>query len=198
MTRFNSDVDIDLADRDAILAHIVHTPAAMYNIAPPRKHATGVYVTDVPYNPIYNMAAIDYHAADERGYFKLDLLNIHLYSRIRDEQHLCTLMREPEWSLLQNREVVEELIHIGNHYDSIIAMPEPITSVMSLAMFLAIIRPGKRHLIGLPWSEVEKTVWQKSEGYTFKKAHAVAYSHLVVVHMNLLVESVLESADKSD
>jgi hypothetical protein len=57
-------------------------------------------------------------------------------------------------------------------------------------MFLAAIRPGKKHLIGLPWSEVTNTIWEKEEGvYTFKKSHAVAYAHLVVVHINLLEEN---------
>jgi DNA polymerase III alpha subunit len=32
-------------------------------------------------------------------------------------------------------------------------------------------------------------VWDKDHtGYSFKKSHAVAYAHLVVVHMNLLEE----------
>jgi len=56
---------------------------------------------------------------------------------------------------------------------------------------LAVIRPAKKHLIGLPWSEVAKTVWDKgSDGYQFKRAHAVGYAHLVVVHMNLLGDSL--------
>jgi hypothetical protein len=54
-------------------------------------------------------------------------------------------------------------------------------------MFLAVIRPGKKHLIGLPWKEVAKTVWDKgTDGYIFKRSHSCAYSQLVVVHMNLL------------
>jgi hypothetical protein len=68
-------------------------------------------------------------------------------------------------------------------------MPEPVDSITRLAMFLAVIRPGKKHLIGKSWKDVAKTVWDKgSDGYTFKKSHAIAYSHLVVVHMNLLEE----------
>jgi hypothetical protein len=58
-------------------------------------------------------------------------------------------------------------------------------------MFLAIIRPGKRHLIGLPWAKVAETIWESTEdGYVFKKAHAVAYAHLVAVHINLIVEGI--------
>jgi hypothetical protein len=54
-------------------------------------------------------------------------------------------------------------------------------------MFLAVIRPAKKHLIGETWAEVAKTVWDKNdEGYNFKKAHAIGYAWLVAVHMNLL------------
>jgi hypothetical protein len=68
-------------------------------------------------------------------------------------------------------------------------MPESLDSIPRLAMFLAVIRPAKRHLIGKIWKEVNDTVWDKDHtGYSFKKSHAVAYAHLVVVHMNLLEE----------
>ena len=70
-----------------------------------------------------------------------------------------------------------------------LAMPEPIDTVPRMAMFLSIIRPAKKHLIGLPWREVAKTVWDISDdGYSFKKAHGIAYANLVVVNMNLLAD----------
>jgi hypothetical protein len=71
-------------------------------------------------------------------------------------------------------------------------MPEPIDSIPRLAMMLAVIRPGKKHLIGKTWRDIAKTVWDKgSDGYTFKKSHAIAYAQLVVVHMNLLEETMI-------
>jgi hypothetical protein len=189
--RIDSDVDIDLGDREALLALIKHTPAAMYNVKPIRKHATGVYITDIPYDPVNEMASIDYTDADKRGYFKLDLLNVHVYNKVRDEQHLIELMREPNWELLKNAKFVEQLIHLSNHFQISQRMPEPINSIPRLAMFLALIRPAKRHLIGKTWAEVSKSVWEKDAdgGYSFKRSHAVAYAQLVVVHTNLLEES---------
>ena len=189
--RIESDIDIDFGDRDKLLQLIKHTPAAMRNANPMRKHATGVYVTDIPYDPVNDMAAIDYVVAEKRGYFKLDLLNVHVYSQVRDEKHLVELMADPDWSKLNDRVFVEKLIHLGNHYQSIKKMPEPINSIPRLAMFLALIRPAKRHLIGKSWKEVSMTIWDKGDdGYHFKKSHSLAYSHLVVVHMNLLTQSV--------
>lgn len=185
--RFNSDIDIDFGNRDSILQHIQHIPASMRNVTPIRKHATGVYVTDIPYDSMNDMANIDYTVAEDRGYIKLDLLNVFVYSAIKDEQHLLQMMREPNWVKLYEKSFVEKLIHLSNHYSSIQRMPEPINSIPRLAMFLALLRPGKKHLIGLSWKEVAETVWDKgSDGYSFKKSHAIAYAQLVVVHMNLL------------
>lgn len=188
--KFNFDVDIDLADRNVLLEKIPHIPAAMHNVKPPRKHNTGVHITDIPYDSINNMAALDYKLAEERGYFKLDLLNVHIYSKVKNEEHLIELMKDPDWSMLGDRGIVQQLIHIGNHYDSLQRMPEPVNSIPRLAMFLSVIRPGKKHLIGKRWSEIAETVWENDgDGYRFKKSHSLAYSHLVVVNMNLLSES---------
>ena len=185
--KIQSDVDIDFGNRDEILKHIQHVPAAMRNVNPIRKHATGVHITDIPYDPVNDMAAINYSEAEERGYFKLDLLNVHVYSQVRDEMHLIELMQEPDWSKLNDKEFVEKLIHLGNHYQSIQKMPEPIDSIPRLAMFLALIRPAKKHMIGEKWVDISKTIWDKDDtGYSFKRSHAVAYAQLVVVHMNLL------------
>ena len=192
--RIDSDIDIDFGDRDKLLSLIKHTPASMRNITPMRRHNTGVYITDIPYDPVNNMSALHYEDAEKRGYFKLDLLNVHVYSQVRDEQHLIELMYEPDWFKLNDREFVEKLIHLSNHYQSIQKMPEPINSIPRLAMFLALIRPAKRHLIGQSWKEVAKTIWDKeNDGYSFKKSHAIAYAQLVVVHMNLLTASVLQA-----
>jgi hypothetical protein len=194
--KFQSDIDIDFGNREDILQHIRYIPAAMRNVQPMRKHATGVHISDIPYDAIHDMANLDYTTAEDRGYFKLDLLNVHLYSQVKDEQHLNELMQEPDWNMLNDRSNVENLIHLGNHFNSIQRMPEPINSIPRLAMFLAIIRPAKKHLVGLSWKEVAKTVWDKGDdGYAFKKAHAISYAHLVVVHMNLLRQGLGKTFD---
>ncbi len=183
----NFDIDIDFGNRDLILEHIKHIPAAMRNVSPIKKHNTGVYVTEIPYDSFNDMANIDYVEAEDRGYLKLDLLNVHVYDQIKSEQELIELMHEPNWNLLNKKEFVEQLVHLGNHYNNLQKMPEPVDSIPRLAMFLACIRPAKKHLLGKSWIEVSKTVWDKTDdGYSFKKSHSVAYAHLVVVHMNLL------------
>lgn len=183
----NFDIDIDFGDRSKILEHIKHVPAAMRNVNPIRKHNSGVHVTEVPYDAINDMANIDYTEAEDRGYLKLDLLNVHVYSQIQSEMELIDLMVDPNWKLLRNPEFVNKLVHLSNHYNSMLKMPEPVDSIPRLAMMLAIIRPAKKHLIGQTWKEVGESVWEKNdEGYSFKKAHAIGYAWLVAVHMNLL------------
>ena len=187
--RIDSDIDIDVGNRDQLLKLIEHTPAAMRNVTPMRKHPSGIYVTDIPYDPVNDMSSLDYTEAEERGYFKLDLLNVHVYEHVRDEMHLVKLMQEPDGSMLKNRAIVEQLIHLNNSFNIMQRMPEPIDSIPRLAMFLAVMRPAKKHLQGLIWKEVAKTVWDKGQdSYSFKKSHAIAYAQLVVVHMNLLRE----------
>lgn len=192
-TTFKSDIDIDFGDRDRALGLLKHTPASIMRDGRLIKHNTGVYVTEIPVDPVNGFATIDYESAEDRGYAKLDFLNVSLYTQIKNEEHLQQLMGvEPLWDLLLQREFCGQLIHIGNHYDTLVRMPEPVDSIPRMAMFLSVIRPAKRHLIGAKWSEVAKTVWERptDDSYFFKKAHAVSYAHLVAVHMNLICEQV--------
>lgn len=192
--KINSDVDIDLGDRDKVLKLIKHIPASMRNVNPIRKHPSGVYINDIPYDPVHDMASIDYIEAERRGYFKLDFLNVHVYNLIKDEEHLIRMMQEPDWSMLKKRNIVEKLIHLNNHFDTIQRLQEPIDSIPKLAMFLAAIRPAKRHLLDKSWKEINETVWEKDQsGYSFKRSHSVSYAQLVVVHINLLKEQGLNT-----
>lgn len=187
--KFKSDIDIDFPDRQQALALLEHTPASILRDDKLIQHNTGIYVTDIPYDPNTGISSIDYKQAELRGYAKLDFLNVSLYTLIKDEKHLESLMsQEPQWHLLYEPDFCKQLIHISNHYETLIKMPEAVNSITRMAMFLAVIRPAKRHLIGKTWKEVSETVWTKPEDghYAFKKAHAVSYSQLVVVHMNLL------------
>jgi hypothetical protein len=190
--KFSSDIDIDFADRTKILDILPHTTASIIRDGTLSKHNTGVYFTEIPQDPFTGYASIDYEQAEDLGYLKLDFLNVNLYSQVESEQHLIALMQqEPDWAKLYEREFCEQLIHVGNHYDTLIKMPEVVNTIPRMAMFISVIRPAKRHLIGRTWQEVAETVWQRPEddSYYFKKSHAVAYATLVAVNMNLLCNS---------
>ena len=194
MKNFKSDIDIDFADRDQILTLLDVTPSSIIRDGKLTRHNTGVHPTEIPVDPFTGYASLDYNDAESRGYIKLDFLNVNLYKQVRDETHLIELMREPDWAKLYDPLICQQLIHVNNHYDTLLKMPEPVDTVARLAMFLAVIRPAKRHLIGRTWKDVSLTIWDKVEGeYAFKKSHAVAYANLVVVNLNLLCESALSN-----
>jgi len=181
------DIDIDFADRDVILSKLNHRIARLDTN---KKHNTGIYVTECPHNPVDNLATIDYKTAEDRGYFKLDFLNVSIYKDVKDNEHLQKLMeQEPIWELLTESQFNETLFHVAGH-SSLLETMKPRT-VEQLAACLAMIRPAKRHLVGKSWDKVMKEVWTKPDNgdYYFKKAHAVSYAMAVIVHMNLIVEN---------
>lgn len=183
-----ADIDIDLADRTQLLGLIKHVPARQMHEGQPRKHNSGVYVTDIPGDPINGCAAIDYQQAEDRGYFKIDLLNMSVYQLIRDQDHYQKVLeRTPNWSRLwEDPTWASQLVHVGN-YTGLLGTMRP-DSIPRMAAFISIIRPGKAHLQERPWEEVFASVWDgdSSRGYVFKKSHAVSYAALVALHMNLL------------
>ena len=191
--KFKSDIDIDFPDRDLALQLLNHTPAGIVRDGKLIKHNTGIYVTDIPTDPFTGIATIDHKVAEDFGYNKLDFLNVSLYTQIKSEQHLLQLMNiEPAWDRLYDPDFCSRLIHIGAHYNLLIRCPEAVNSIPRMSMFMALIRPGKRHLVGQTWQEVAKTVWDADtdSGYHYKKAHAISYAHLVAVHMNLICEQI--------
>jgi hypothetical protein len=189
----SADIDIDFANRDQILQLIKTTPARQLHQGQVRKHNSGVYVTDIPYDPVNECAAIDYELAEQRGYFKIDLLNMSVYQLIKDPAHYKQMLAlEPNWLRLWSDPAwAQQLVHIGNYTDLVATMKPD--SIPRMAAFISIIRPGKAHLQNRPWAEVFETVWDgdESNGYTFKKSHAISYAALVALHMNLLTPSAL-------
>jgi DNA polymerase III alpha subunit len=186
------DIDIDFADRTNVLDKIKHVPAAIVDKDGTfKKHNTGVYCTSIPYNPLTGTSSIDYKAAEDRGYFKIDFLNVSLYQQIQNEEQLTRLVNtEPLWDLLEQQEFSNMLFHVNGHH-SVLTQMKP-KNILQLAAVLAMIRPAKRHLIGKDWDEVMSNVWTKptDDEYYFKKAHAVAYAHVIVVQMNLICEGI--------
>jgi hypothetical protein len=189
----SADIDIDFADREKILSLIRHVPARQTTEG--RKHNSGVYVTDIPYDPLNGCAALDYKQAEDRNYFKIDFLNMSVYQLIKDPDHYQQMLSNPpNWQRIWTDPAwASRLVHIGNYTDLLGTMKPD--SLPRMAAFISVIRPGKAHLQNRPWNEVFDSVWDgdDSRGYVFKKSHAISYSALVALHMNLL-----ESADFSN
>ncbi len=184
------DVDIDFADREQILKVVKHTAAMQHDGNKERKHNTGVYFHHVPTNPFTGLCTLDYKQAEDAAWFKIDLLNVGIYSNFTSNEQIDDLLdKEPMWELLEHKDVIQQLFHIHNHSDTVIRMKPK--SIEQLAMVLAVIRPGKKHLIGRGWIEIEKEVWTKTEDvYSFKKSHAIGYSAAIVLQLNQLAYSI--------
>jgi hypothetical protein len=178
------DIDLDLADRNQLLEKIEHRIARLPN---GKNHNTGIYVQEIPHNPITKQSTIDYKTAEDRGYFKIDFLNVGIYKAVESEHHLQQLItQEPVWELLEHDEFTDQLFHVSSH-GKIMRKLKP-RNLEELACALAIIRPGKRHLENSNWETIHQQVWQKPDNdqYYWKKSHGIAYAMSVIVHMNLL------------
>lgn len=180
----STDVDIDFANREQVLKLIKHIPAMQYDGTKERKHNTGVYFHRVPNNPYTGLCTLDYKQAEQQGWFKIDLLNVGIYNDFETNEQIDQLLiKHPQWELLEHREIIEQLFHIHNHADTVIKMKP--TSVEQLAMVLAVIRPGKKHLIGRSWNDIAKEVWLKTDDvYSFKRSHAIGYAMAIILQLN--------------
>ena len=183
------DIDLDFANRDAALKLFKHIPASRLDKDKLVKHNTGVYLHEVPVDPLSGACSIPYNQTTE--YFKIDFLNVHIYNGIKNEDHLNKLLaHEPDWTLFEYKEIVDQLFHINGHFD-VLLKTKPNT-VEQLAAVLAMIRPAKRHLIGKDWNTIFNEVWDHNNQtqYEFKKSHSISYALAIIVHLNLLCETI--------
>lgn len=189
MNKIYADIDIDVKKKSDITdsfycVEAIQDLGELSNTT----HQSGVYFQDIPIDPITGNAAIPYKEAEELGYQKIDFLNNHAYNNISSRVEMEELINKPvDWGMLSNEEVVNELYHLNKNFN-LLQRKSP-KSIKELALFLAVIRPGKKHLFDMSWDEMESNgIWDiyQSEGYCIKKAHAFAYAHLIVMQMNKL------------
>ena len=192
--KIQCDIDIDFANREDILSKISHVASSRKDRGEYKRHNTGVYLQKIPVNPLTGLASIDYETAEQRGYFKIDFLNVNAYQGVKNEAHIKQLLGvEPLWDLMYEKEVCDQLFHV-NGYHTLLAQLKP-KSILELATVLALIRPGKKHLVPIcvekGFQAIQDEVWVKTdEGYSFKKSHAVGYAHVIVMQLNLICEHI--------
>jgi len=190
------DVDLDFVDRAGALKHFKHIVASRNEDEKQIAHNTGIYVQDIPHNPLTGLSTLNFKEAEKRGYFKIDFLNVNVYKGIKDNAHLLQLMEiEPIWELLLNDEFTNLLFHLNGHGDTL-RKTQP-TSVEQLAAVLAMIRPAKRYLIGKDWTTIMKEVWEKPNNnvYYYKKSHAISYAVAITVQMNFICEELFAGSN---
>lgn len=194
MTYNIADLDVDLSEntRNDILNKLQHIPASKISDKGIFPHNVGIYFCDIPQDKITGLASIDYkHAEEDFGFFKIDLLHNTIYDKFSTRKEVeDSINKEPDWNLLRNPLIVNQLPHINNYSELILKLPN-ITSVEELSEFIAIIRPGKKYLIDdvkkNGWKSIKDKIWLKEDnGFQFKKSHSIAYALSIVSCLNTL------------
>jgi hypothetical protein len=192
---FLGDIDIDASDRKKLLSVVKYIPASIVKNNKYSLHNSGVYFHQVPVHPFLECCSLSYDVAEDKNCYKIDILNNSIYSGVKSEAHLSQLMSTPPmWELLEHQEVVKQLAHINSYFDLVKRLKPQSTT--QLAMILALIRPGKRHLVSKcqsqGWDSLEPEIWSPdpNQNYSFKKAHAISLAVAIQVQLNLLVEII--------
>lgn len=189
------DVDIDVPTNfEALKLFPMWTKASVVREGKLTPHPCGVYPQALPKDPMTGLSAIPYGEADDLGYLKVDFLHVSAYNGFKTrgeiEQYLAL---EPNWSLLQLSSTWPKLFQLSKHGDMLTALKPK--NIQELADCMALIRPGKKTLIGLytkAKSQARLALYAKDEsGYSFKKSHAYAYAMVVVLQLHLIEQGRL-------
>jgi len=188
------DIDIDFKDRSEVIDLLKPVIASRIDSQGVHKHNVGVYFQDIPLDPTTGQSSLDYKVAEDLGYTKIDFLNLNIYQEVKSIQHMDSLVdQEPIWELLEERSIVEKLFQLGSEINTDVCLGMKPRTLEELAIVIAIVRPGKQHLIGKSWEAIRREIWEPSEKYYFKKAHAFGYAMVISVQLNLLVEKAQQA-----
>lgn len=190
------DIDIDCkTDFDPEKIFQTAIKASMVKNHMLSKHPVGAYFQSMPIDPVTGLAAIPYEQAEEIGFFKVDFLHLTVLDHFSSKKEIRTLLNvEPDWSLLHNEEVVSKLFQLSKHY-AVVKAVKP-KSVQELADCIALIRPGKRHLLDQYLKnrdKIREELYKKAEEdqYSFKRSHSIAYAMNVVLQLHLIKAKIL-------
>ena len=187
------DIDIDIAQNQDVLSKFPGVVrASMKENGELKAHQVGVYFQHVPVDKLTGLAAIPFKAAQESGFFKIDMLNLSLLNNFGSKREINILLKkEPDWSLLQQPDIVPKLFHLAKHAD-VLSKVKPKT-IEELADVLALIRPNKHHLIDKYVRDKKGTrteLYRKQDASDLRKSHAIPYALLIVLQLHLLKEGI--------
>ena len=183
------DIDIDLQpDVDILKIFRTAIPASMVEDGVLKQHPVGYHFQDMPVDGITGLAAIPYKSVEDLGFYKIDMLTVHLLQHFDSKEEMIRMQREePNWDLLLDEDVVKTLFHLGNHYD-VISKVKP-RSIQALADVFALIRPNKRVLLDKYIKNPDKfrpELFTKRAPEDMRKAHAIPYAILIVCQLHLI------------
>lgn len=189
------DIDIDFPttfDPKRLMKQAI--PASMVKNGQLVKHPCGHYFQTIPRDEVTKLSAIPYEEAEVMGYFKIDFLHLSLLDHFTSKDEIRRLMNiPPDWSLLLHTSNVHKLFQIHKHAD-LLKEIKP-TSVQQLADCIALIRPGKKHLLESYKEDPDRTRVQlyanNTDGYYFKRSHAISYALTIVLQLHLIAQGTI-------
>ena len=188
-----ADIDIDLPTNfkpEKVFPNWVKAVVYDADNKSVKPHPCGVYPQKIARDPSTGLSAIPYNLAEELGYIKLDFLHLSIYDHFSSRKEILELLEmEPDWNLLLSPSIVSKLFQLANHFETVSKIKP--RSTEELADVLALIRPGKKSLIGLYIKDkvaCRRMLYAKSEGdeYSFKKSHAISYALVIQLQLHLI------------
>ena len=157
-------------------------------------HPCGVYPQEMAVDPVTKLAAIPYDVAEDLGYLKVDLLHLQIYGHLKDRAELEELLKkEPDWKLLQVPSVQKKLFQLSKHGE-LLSDIKP-NGLEEVADVLALIRPGKKALLGLYKKDrvmCRRALYAQDEsGYAFKRSHSLSYAYVIWLQLHLIEQGRL-------
>ena len=191
---FRADVDIDMQTSFNPASIFAWTRASLVKNGELAPHPCGVYPQRIPVDGVTKLAAIPYEEAELLNYTKLDFLHNRMYDYFTSREEIDDLLEvDPDWGLLLVPSEQKKLFQLSNHGE-ILTTVKP-KSIEELADVLALIRPGKKQYAKLYVKDkaaVRRMLYAKDEnGYSFKKAHAIAYAMVIVLQLHLISTGVI-------
>lgn len=188
------DIDIDLqpnVDPTKLFRNIIS--ASQVQDGELKKHNVGYYFQDIPVDSVTGLAAIPYNKSEDLGYMKIDLLTVNLLKHFKSKKEMRDLLKkEPDWSLLEDEEVVKTLFQLGKHF-SIVSRVKP-TSVQEIADVFALTKPNKRPLLDKYIENPDKyrvELFTKRAPEDMRKSHAIPYALLITLQLHLIKQGRL-------
>lgn len=181
------DIDIDFPTKFDGSKFFGWPRAAVVRDGKYTPHPCGVYPQNIAIDPVSKLAAVPYEDAENFGYIKIDMLHLGVYDHFTCRSEIDELLKkEPNWDLLLIEEHQKKLFQLANHGETLnLIKPRDIPTLADVS---ALIRPGKRDLIKLykvnP-TATRKALYTKTEDFSFKKSHAIAYAHVIVLQLHL-------------
>ena len=156
-------------------------------------HPCGYYPQKIYQDDLTKLSAIPYEQAEELAFFKVDFLHLSIYDYFETKEEIKELLKiEPNWDLLLQKEKVVKLFQLSKHHDLLLKIQPK--NIETLADVIALIRPGKYNLVPLYIAQpnvIRKILYEATNEFSFKRSHAIAYAHVIVLQLHLIELNIL-------